>query len=257
MACTILRDFDQPAEIDLQSTPERIVLTRIRCEVERQLRDSGAPEEVHGFLTQHWSQLMTDIFMAKGNQDPDWQAGWDTMNALLWSLAPKQGRKETTLMLRTLPNILARLQEGCAALGMPAHDRDPFFERLALLHAAVARAGLREGDASTSIGPGGGEEDLITEEVVDIARLPPPSLNFESPPCSLDSMEGHGLPELNVGSRISLRVGVEDKILRLNWLSPMGGMYLFTNEEGMDALTLTRARLEAKFQQGEARLLPL
>jgi hypothetical protein len=237
-------------ENDLESTPERIVLSRIRGEVERQLQDFGAPEEVHGFLSQHWSRLMTDIFMAKGNRDPDWQAGWDTMNGLLWSLAPKQGRKETSLLLRTLPNLLARLQEGCIALGLPAPERDVFFERLAMLHAAVARAGLHD-EAATSQDDVDGqvEDDREGDTGIDLSHLPPPVNENE------EVLPGRGLPGLKIGSRIRLRVGVEDRLLLLSWLSPMGGMYLFTNEEGLDALTLTRARLESKFRQGEAQLV--
>lgn len=238
----------------MQPTPERIVLSRVRGEVERQLQDYGAPEEVHGFLTQHWARLMTNIFMAKGNRDPDWQAGWDTMNALLWSLAPKQGLQETALMLRSLPNLLARLQEGCMALGMPGPERDAFFERLAMLHAAVARAGLHEQAATHQSGVDG-HDGMGDDAGVDLSRLPPPAHDTEPAIGSHEAMPGHALPDLKVGSRIWLRVGVEDRLLLLNWLSPMGGMYLFTNEEGLDALTLTRARLESKFRQGAARLV--
>lgn len=215
--------------------------------------DSGAPEEIHEFLVQHWSRLMTNIFMAKGNRDPDWQAGWDTMNALLWSLSPKHGRKETTLLLRTLPNLLARLQEGCMALGLPATERDAFFERLAVLHAAVARAGLHDDDPA--ITETGGRDMAMAMEGggVDLAALPPVSPEA-GPPLGRGG-EGGSLPDLQVGCLIRLRVGGEDKLMRLNWLSPMGGMYLFTNDEGLDALTLTRARLESKFRQGEAVLI--
>lgn len=240
----------------VQATPERIVLARIRGEVARQLQECGAPEEVHEFLLQHWSRLMTDIFMAKGNQDPDWQAGWDTMNALLWSLAPKQGRKESTLLLRTLPNLLARLQEGCAALGLPRPERDAFFKRLAVLHAAVVRTGLQDRLATVP----GGDESLQAEALgegakVDFSKLYPLAHEHEPVLSPAKEKEGHPFPELKVGNRIRLKVGMEDKQLLLTWLSPLGGMYLFTNEDGLEALTLTRARLVAKFQQGEADLL--
>lgn len=238
----------------MQSTPERIVLTRVRGEVERLLQHCSAPEEVHGFLTQHWARLMTDIFMTKGNRDPDWQAGWDTLNALLWSLAPKQGRKETTLLLRALPNLLARLHEGCVALGLPASERDTFFERLAMLHAAVARAGLHHQVTASQVGLGD-QDGLVNAMDVDLSRLPPPAHENEPAMGADEAMPGHALPELRVGSKIRLRVGLEDKLLRLHWLSPMGGMYLFTNEDGLDALTLTRARLESKFRQGDAQLV--
>lgn len=241
----------------LRTTPERIVFLRIRGELERQLHHCGAPEEIHEFLTQHWARLMTDIFMAKGNQDPDWQAGWDTVNALLWSLAPKQGRKETALLLKTLPSLLARLQEGCTALGLPGSERDAFFERLAILHAAVAREGMHEGVSLTPDETGApAPRDLGGVPDVDFSRLPAPLQGSADAAMAPDpDAGGQPLPALTLGCRIRLRVGLQDKILLLNWVSPMGGMYMFTNEEGRDALTLTRARLEAKFRLGEAQLL--
>ena len=242
----------------MQTTLERIVFSRIRGEVESQLHNCGAPEEIHEFLTQHWARLMTDIFMAKGNQDPDWQVGWDTIKALLWSLAPKQGRKDTTLLLKTLPSLLARLQEGCSALGLPGPERDAFFERLAVLHAAVVREGLHEGMAlNPDEASGTTPMDMQGEPEVDLSRLPLPHRdNTDAAAALVPKSAGQPMPALALGCRIRLRVGLEDKTLLLNWLSPMGGMYMFTNEEGLDAMTLTRARLEAKFRLGEAQLIP-
>ena len=237
----------------LHTSPDQIVLTRVRGEVERQLHDSAAPEEIHEFLTRHWARLMTDIFMAKGNKDADWQAGWDTMNALLWSLSPKEGRKETTLMLRALPNLLARLQEGCIALGLVMAERDQFFERLAMLHAAVAREGLQV----VNRGKGEGASAELGDAEVDLAGLPHPQFNEKSSVTSCQADQAELLTSLTVGDRMLLRGGNEDRELRLGWVSPMRGMFMFTNDMGLDALTLTRSRLETKLCEGEARLLKL
>ena len=238
-----------------QISPERIVLTRIRGEVERQLRSGGAPEEIRGFLMQHWSRLMTDIFLAKGNQDPDWQAGWDTMNALLWSLCPKHGRKETTLMVRALPGLLDRLQEGCEALGVPVAERNALFERLAMLHAAIVREGLQGDQVGVTNAGWQPDGDTFEGAGVDLSKL---ALAAGGDLASFGQVDDAGptvLPELTAGTRITLRVGAEDRPMLLNWVSPLRGMYLFTNERGLDAMTLTRARLEAKFRDGEAKLL--
>jgi len=235
----------------VQNSPEQIVLSRVRGEIERHLFDSGAPQEVHGFLLDHWSRLMTTIFMAKGNQDPDWQAGWDTVNALLWSLAPKLGRRETNQMLRLLPALLARLQEGCDALNLRSGDRDRFFESLSLLHAAVARQGLSTPDVER-LSPA--EASIQPEQNSSLAGLPVPHADAPESE-ALGAKAERSIEGLHLGARVSMRVGAEERAMVLNWLSPMGGMYLFTNEEGLDALTLTRARLLAKFSQGEARLL--
>ena len=239
------------AQMKEQNTPERIVFTRISGEIARQLEEGGAPEDVHDFFKRRWSLLMTRIFLSKGNQAPDWQAGWDTMNALLWTLSPKHGRKETTLMLRALPNVLARLHEGCDAIDLPAQERDALFERLALLHAAVAREGLHGGRIEAR--PDGPHVEEPLDEV-DISRLTPAVAQGHVGSFLAPGEDRVGMPALKVGDRVVLNVGVEERELILSWVSPMQGMYMFTNDQGLDALTLTRARLQAKFRAGEAHL---
>jgi len=236
-----------------ESVPsEQDVLDRIRLEMEKHLRENGAPEDVHDFMIRHWARLMTGIFMAKGNQDPDWIAGWDTVNALLWSLAPKHGRQETEKMLRMLPAILARLQEGCGALAMSRLERDVLFERLAMMHAAVAREGLKHQVDSqgilTCMGSIAGPDGVETE----LAKLAQSVRTSEAP----DSPEPTGpapcLPRLKPGDHLHFKRAGEDRILVVSWISPMGGMFMFTNEQGLDALTLTRARLAERFAAGTA-----
>jgi hypothetical protein len=63
------------------------------------------------------------------------------------------------------------------------------------------------------------------------------------------------LPKLKIGDRLCFRQHDQTKILHLNWISPAGGMYLFGNEQGLDAMTLTRARLAERFAQGLASLV--
>lgn len=240
-----------------ESVPtERDVLGRIRLEMEKYLHENEAPEDVHYFLIHHWARLMTSIFMAKGNQDADWNSGWDTVNAMLWSLSPKYGRLETEKMLRMLPSILARLQEGCAALAIPSLEKDMFFERLAMMHAAVARAGLKyREDQDQGVTRMGASADGGTQ--ADLAKLVPTALSGHA------TQEPHGhsltshpdLPELKRGDRVRFTQGKENRVLRLNWVSPAGGMFMFANEQGLDALTLTRSRLAERFQAGAARLV--
>jgi hypothetical protein len=233
---------------------EQAVLQRIQTEMDRHLLEHDAPEEITGFLHQHWARLLTGIFMAKGNQSADWLAGWDTVNALLWSLAPKLSRRETEKMLRMLPTLLARMHEGCAALSIALPERDALFERLAMMHAAVARAGLRcrqEPEAAITHLAAVSEPD----DAVDLALLNPPKnipIEFEPAPAANMPLP---MPTLKIGDRVRFRQHDQTRILQLNWISPAGGMYLFGNEQGLDAMTLTRARLAERFAQGQAALV--
>lgn len=233
---------------------EQTVLHRIQTEMDRHSLEHDAPEEIIGFLHQHWARLLTGIFIAKGNQHADWLAGWDTVNALLWSLAPKSTRGETEQMLHMLPTLLARMHEGCVALSISFPERDAMFERLAMLHAAVARAGLRCGNE-----PEPGITHLAAVEAlqgeVDLAVLTPPkNIPIEIQPAPAAGMP-LPMPALKVGDRVRFRQQDQTRILLLNWISPAGGMYLFGNEQGLDAMTLTRARLTERFEQGLATLV--
>ncbi len=220
--------------------------------MEAYLLENSAPEDVHDFLLQHWARLMTSIFLAKGNQDPDWTSGWDTVNSLVWSLSPKQDRQETEKMLRMLPAILARMHEGCAALALPVPEQNAFFERLALLHAAVARDGLKfKADNESNLTRLAEAEE--TDARAEVAELVSSADAGPGLPSNRNREPEGEMPDIAVGDHVQFTLAGESRVLRLNWVSPVGGMYLFANDQGLDALTLTRARLAERFQAGTAR----
>lgn len=230
-------------------SPEATAYEHIRHELQTHLDKGGAPEEVRAFLLEQWARLMTGIFMAKGNADPDWHAGWETVNALLWTLAPKQSRADTLKMLRILPTLLARLHEGCAALNYDLAARDRLFSDLAMLHASIARESLHLAEneplpVPPAPMPGeGGARDR------EISQLQPAPVEPAQPAAA-----GESMPELRLGDWVRFLLPVGQKRLKLTWLSPQQGMYLFTDPQGSDALSLTRSRLRAKFQSREAAL---
>lgn len=224
------------------------VLGKIQDEMAQQLRKSGAPEEVHAFLMQDWSRLLAGIYLAKGNQHGDWKAGWETANALLWSLAPKRGLEEASTLLRMLPTLLSRLHAGCNALGMPLKERDALFERLAMLHAALAREWLQARPDEEGMADRLRMEEVTSSDESDLHDLAAPELPATD--------RNVGLPELKLGDRLVFKGEGGQRQLILTWISPMGGMYMFANEQGLDAVTLTHARLTAKLQAGEASLPP-
>jgi hypothetical protein len=127
-------------------------------------------------------------------------------------------------------------------------ERDALFERMAMLHAAVAREGLQAGPEEEGSITRMREEEVTSAEESDFHDLAAPDLPAAG--------QRAGMPNLKLGDRVVFKSEEAGRHLLLNWISPMGGMYLFANEQGFNALTLTHARLEAKFQSGEASLLP-
>jgi hypothetical protein len=215
---------------------------RIRDEILLRLAPTSAPEAIESFLIQHWSRLLRDIYLSRGDDHPDWQAGWDTVDALLWSLTPLKTRQETERLLRLLPILRGRLEEGCAALGLPAAERDALLGLLAQQHAAAARAGSASlGDRAT--------EDQGSPSRSAVAGAPPPGAQAKPGLPSRDRLE-----ELRPGDWLTFRCAEGDKRLCLQWISATGAMFLFADSQGLDALSLTRQRLQERWSRGEVAL---
>jgi len=234
---------------------ERQAYQHIRAEIEGRLVSTGAPVEISDFLLNHWAYLLVGIYIGLGDQHPDWEAGWQTVNALLWSLAPKRDRAETEQFLRLLPTLLGRLQDGCDAMKLAPAERDALFSQLALLHAAVARAGLQAqpGEAGP-VTHFGQDADMVMgdEELAGLSQRTPAITKTKD---SFGPSDELGLDRLKVGGGMLLKTAAGEKRLYLQWVSPMGGMYLFANADGFDAVSLTRARLIERLAKGDAHLV--
>lgn len=235
---------------------EHQVHEHIREEIEVRLARTGAPREIRDFLMNRWSYLLAGIYFSHGDQHADWEAGWQTVNALLWSLVPKQDREETEQFLRLLPTLLGRIQDGCEAMNIDAAERDALFSQLALLHAAVARAGLQtlpdEEDPITQLGLDA-DIEMAEEELASLGEQTP--LVDSTGDDAEVGQDAPGIDSLQVGDSIWLNTAEGGKTLFLQWASPMGGMFLFADAEGFDAVSLTRARLSERLQSGEAKLI--
>ncbi len=234
---------------------EREVYEHIREEIENRLTRTGAALEVSDFLLNRWSYLLAGIYFSHGDQHPDWEAGWQTVNALLWSLVPKQDQEETEQLLRLLPTLLGRIQDGCDAMNMDGAERDALFSQLALLHAAVARPGLQaDHDESGPVTHLALDADLEMgdEELSGLGEQTPLVVVPES---ATAASAVPGLDTIKVGDAVYLKTPGGGKTLYLQWASPMGGMYLFADSDGFDAVSLTRARVVERLRSGELRLL--
>lgn len=224
----------------------------VRQEIEARMAGSGAPGAIRRFLLERWSYLLVGIYTSHGDQHPDWEAGWHTVNALLWSLAPKHGQAETEQLLRLLPTLLGRLQDGCEAMHLNGSERDELLSGLTLLHAAVLREGMRTIGDGTRPGAGLGADGEQAFSEAELATLGAVTASPGIP--SAAEAPGGAIADLNVGDSLRLRVDGRDKKLILQWVSPSGGMYLFADKEGYDAVSLTRVRLADKLAKGEAAL---
>lgn len=259
-------------------------------EVESHLFDQPMPEFIRAFLLGHWEQVLATHCARDGEGGEAWNQALRSMDDLIWSVQPKTRQEDRKRLVGMLPDLLKRLDEGFQVLDTPAEIRDQFFTGLVKCHAMAVRAGLRgAGDAPLPPEPApipAPAAALTGDE--DFAEIPGLTEGVEVDPDLIQEIaaepeERTVLEEIVIGDVGWLARGGEtprqdehdllvQKIKRgtwieytqddgstarakLAWVSPLKGIYLFTNRLGQRAMSIQGDGLAAKFRQGQARII--
>jgi len=247
---------------------------RVATELAARLQVPQVPALVGQFLDRHWRQVLEQTYIRHDDAGAPWVQALGTMDDLLWSVAPKHGADERNRLLTSLPDLLRRLRVPIEALGLQ-EAWDPFFSQLIRLHMGALH------------------KDAPADTYREPASAPPPAASPPVPAPTPAPDERHGLravelvaaahcieyhplapraapaqsdrradrhlrlaQSLDVGAWVEFQsfLGTR-KTLRLNWISQLRGVYLFTNRQGENAMTLAPASLAEHLRKGTARVL--
>lgn len=261
-------------------------------EVESHLFDQPMPEFIRAFLLGHWEQVLATHCARDGEGGESWNQALRSMDDLIWSVQPKTRQDDRKRLVALLPDLLKRLDEGFQVLDTPAEIRDQFFTGLVKCHAMAVRAGLRgAGDAplppEPAPIPAPAPAAALTGDA-DFAEIPVLTEVVEVDPDLIQEIaaepeERTVVEEIVIGDVGWLARGGDtprqdehdlqvQKIKRgtwieytqddgstarakLAWVSPLKGIYLFTNRLGQRAMSIQGSGLAAKFRQGQARII--
>jgi hypothetical protein len=261
-------------------------------EVESHLFDQPMPEFIRAFLLGHWEQVLATHCARDGEGGETWNQALRSMDDLIWSVQPKTRQDDRKRLVALLPDLLKRLDEGFQVLDTPAEIRDQFFTGLVKCHAMAVRAGLRgAGDAPLPPEPAPipvpAPAAALTGDA-DFAEIPVLTEVVEVDPDLIQEIaaepeERTVVEEIVIGDVGWLARGGDtprqdehdlqvQKIKRgtwieytqddgstarakLAWVSPLKGIYLFTNRLGQRAMSIQGSGLAAKFRQGQARII--
>lgn len=262
-------------------------------EVQGHLYDQPINDFIRAFLTCHWAPYLALLYTRDGEGGAAWKQAIQTMDDLIWSIKPMLNAQDRKRLVELLPNLLKNLEQGLAALGGTREMRDQFFTGLVKCHAEAVRAGLR--DANDEAGPLPVTPPLPAMPIMpempasnDFEDIPvfsdklrvdpalvraladdaPPAMALEEitigdvgwqPRIDADNAPDHFdtlVKQLRRGTWIELRQ--EDGNLakvKLAWVSPLKGIYLFTNRLGQRAMSINGEGLAAKFREGRVQLI--
>jgi len=227
----------------------------VEAELRRCLEDAGTPAVVRDFIDGLWRAVLHHTGRASGTAGEAWTAAVTTMDDLVWSVTPKQGEAERQRLLAMLPGLLERLQQGLQAIDRQG-EWSEFFSALMAFHMRALRSA--DPAAAAEQAPVAQAHAVPSEQDSPATgdRATPPETPGDAVDAETADVHLRRARNLALGTWVEFRTPRgRRKKLRLSWVSGMRGVYLFTNADDENGMTIAVARLADYFRRGTARLV--
>lgn len=256
---------------------KEVAASRAETEIVIRIERNDVPQLIAEFIDRHWRLVLIDVFTRVGDISLDWNEAVRLMDELLWSVVPKNGAQERERLLALLPDLLKRLRQGLERLNLDgAWDR--FFSELIRLHMAALRndnpPAAAPADnppaATVALQPPVEPRPAPLPHVSEVPATPVPAQPDSAPAAPAPAPASRKItPDASAEDRYlllvqALEVGAwiefqsfrgNRNTLRLNWVSEFKRVYLFTNRQGENSMTLAVTSLADHLRKGTARLL--
>jgi hypothetical protein len=270
-----LADEEQAAEANIQSTAVEIDQTDrkemaeivAKSEIERRIEMYPVPNFLAWFLRQQWVNTLQELYLTQGEESEPWEQSIAMLEDLVWSVQPKRTKDDRKHLVALLPALLKRLSAALERIEWPPEGREKFMANLVEAHAAsvkpaVAAAALgtqsvaeqAKAEAEQAKADGDDEKAAKAEALAEAMTQAEPEAVKE-----YEVIEDQFLEiaqDLERGTWIEFEA--DDGQLafaKLAWISPLRGTYLFTNRQGLKALSMNAEELAERFRTDRARLV--
>lgn len=221
------------------------------------------PAVVQNLLDGVWRRLLRALAEQGGDGEVDYRQALVTADELIWSVQPKSDPEERRKLVQALPGLLRRLNQGFDSVDTHPADKLMLLNGLFDLHAQWIKPGAAPG-APPPVqqwvpGEGSANDQVPAPEVVtehveqDGLEYEDISLNL---PAHLDIADEGRVADLKRGDWVEFRQPDGEFLrMRLNWVSPQRGIYLFTNPNSPRATSIAPDALALQLARGDARVI--
>jgi hypothetical protein len=234
-------------------------------EIESRLAGTQTPEVIHAWLQTCWEPWLAALHLEAGVDSPAWAAALSNLDDLVWSVQPKLDSVDRRRFLETLPGLLKRLDADLLAMRLSTAEHGHFFADLVTCHADAVKAETHEPTSMESDAPSEAGLTLTPEasQTEEFQAMPetteplPEQALLVTPPEQAEPLVGRAeLAGMTRGAWIEYRQEDGTPLrAKLFWISPLKGLYLFTNRLGQRAISITADGLERKLRSGEVTLV--
>ncbi len=250
------------------------------------LGDLPVPPLVRAFLLGPWAQVVAEsqLNCTRGTTDP--QGYLALVDDLIWSVQPKQARRNPVRLVEMIPGMLATLRSGLQLISFPPRRISQFFDELIACHEAVlhqARAAREKSEtvaqtpvteasrvATHEAEPEAGESAspdsmpseapwLAEAETADVGYLEAESVMPLDPSTMEISAADQAAAQsasdtISEGAWVELMLDGEWTRLKLTWSSPHRTLFMFTSTRGR-AHSMSRRSMSRLMATGMIRIV--
>ncbi|HCO44518.1 MAG TPA: hypothetical protein DIT63_10455 [Gammaproteobacteria bacterium] len=144
---------------------------------DRRRRVGRLPDPVDAFLQTHWRQYLVDCLQRYGMDSSPWWQALATVDALLWSVSPKEGAASQRLA-ELRPRMTRRIRQGMDQVCVSMFEQEAFLEVLdEILDRAQAGERVWDWEGESEIEALLGAEDLSepAADAVTVVEIDAPS----------------------------------------------------------------------------------
>lgn len=257
--------------------------------LQTRLQKSGVPPVVRDYLAKHWGSALLHAYIQGGETGEAWRDTTQVMDDLIWSCEPKYKTEDRIQLVSLLQPMLRRLEDVMITNGATLDEKDKFLAEMVACHSAAIKSGMKPPQDllqikqpvqtleielphraeplpldSTELTP-------VTAQIIETHDINAPvsvMAAIDTPNDPLTDIMDRSLSDENTGSVdrndwqvARLRRGMwvdfttsdgEDQRLKLAWISPHKGIYLFTNRQGGNALSISPEGLATRIREQRA-----
>jgi hypothetical protein len=219
------------------------------------LRGAGLPALVAGFLRGPWSQVLAESRLRSPGEDPDPRGYMALVDDLVWSVQRQADGRDYSRLVKLIPRLLARINEGLVLIRYPQEPLSIFLDELIALHERVLayhRTALAAARGARAAGATAVPEADASAEPPPSELPPEPVVESDSALDVLASGDAGGAP-VEAGDWADLLLGGVWVRARLTWISHNRSLFMFVSGSGL-AHAMTRRTMDRLQAQGRLRL---
>ncbi len=241
---------------------QRLVMAqRFSNAMMERFRPGKLPELVASFLRGPWAQVLAESHLRHNGEQADPRGYLALVDDLVWSVQLPLVRQDYARLVRMIPRLLARLNEGLLLIRYPREPITLFLDELSALHDKVledhrrAMAGLRSASPAA-----GSEADPDDDTDQAASRLPPVARADDAMAHRQLSRTAKAEPdalrpsEQNVGAMVELMLSGDWVHAKLTWIGRNRNLFMFVSDSGLSH-AMSRRTMDRLLSQERIRVI--